>query len=63
MNTAENIKELHDGGYISQAYKMAENESVAIEQDYGKETTMFEFSDGSQITFHHLDCEISEAQS
>lgn len=49
MTTAENIKLLHDGGYVDQAKRMAESESTSKEFD--EIETAYYFADGSYITF------------
>ena len=48
MTTAQNIKELHDGGYTSQAIKMAECESIEVEFD--EVETSYVFPDHSHCT-------------
>lgn len=48
MTTSENIKMLLDGGYTRQALKMAENESIAIEES--AEGITYTFADGSTFT-------------
>ena len=47
MTTAENIQELHDGGYENQAHKMAERESVGYEYQ-GETVLRYWFTDGSE---------------
>jgi hypothetical protein len=49
MTTAQNIKELHDGGYTEQAMRMCEAESVSVEIDSEVEKTYI-FSDGSHVS-------------
>ena len=49
MTTAENIQELHNGGYQAQAMKMANAESISIEEfddEYGG-FTEYVFADDS----------------
>jgi hypothetical protein len=47
MNTAQNIVFLHNAGHKAQALRMAESDSVSIEQDWKAEATVYGFSDGS----------------
>ena len=50
MTTAENIQSLIDGGYIKQASRMANSESVSVEYDpIVDNPTIYHFADGSQI--------------
>jgi hypothetical protein len=49
MSKAANIQILHEGGYKDQALKMAESESISVEQDWGNETTTYTFPDGTAL--------------
>lgn len=49
MTEAENYALLHDGGNTEQAYKLANNMSISIDQDRKNEVTVFHFADGSHI--------------
>ena len=49
MSKAANIQLLHDGGFKEQALKMAESESVSIQQDWDNETTQYTFPDGTVL--------------
>ena len=49
MSEAANIQILHEGGFNDQALKMAESESISIEQDWDNETTQYTFQDGTVL--------------
>lgn len=49
MSTAHNVTVLHDAGHKAQALRLAESESVSIEQDPTAGTTTYGFVDGSAV--------------
>jgi hypothetical protein len=49
MSTAQNVTVLHDAGHKAQALRLAESESISIEQDPKAGTTTYGFSDGSAV--------------